>query len=60
MTFSKVDLEYLRRAVKSGHLPPEKVVKVEALASGLTERGVRRAIRKAVARGHTDLAVLVQ
>jgi hypothetical protein len=49
--FSRVDLEYLTQTT----LPPEKAVKVEAIKSGLTERTIRRQIRKAQGRGHQFL-----
>jgi hypothetical protein len=46
---TKVDFAYLERALDS--LPQETAIKVESIKSGLTPRGVRRAIRKAVKAG---------
>jgi hypothetical protein len=54
MTNSRVDLNFL----KDTQLPAEKAVKVESIKSDLSERTIRRQIRKAIIKGH-DLAHLL-
>ena len=57
--YSALDITFLRESIKSGYLTKDKILKVESIKSGLTPRGVRRAIRKAIQRGHADLATLL-
>jgi hypothetical protein len=54
-TFSKIDLTFLLATALEG----PKAIRVESIKSGLTERGVRRAIRQAIKRGHVELARLL-
>jgi hypothetical protein len=50
-----IDLPFLHATELEGR----KAIKVESMKSGLTERGVRRAIRQAAKRGHAELLRLL-
>jgi hypothetical protein len=52
--YSRVDLSYLKETT----LEPTKAIKVESLKSDLSERTIRRQIRKAIIKGH-DLSHLL-